>query len=97
MNRLRRRISEVEKSMGNKVELVSGETFKEALKDDSSISGHFESDKQYEVVWPDLSKPDYRTAGDLSRHIVNLTKNCIRIFHPVETLPRHINDMIGRS
>ena len=66
MNRLRRRISEVEKSMGNKVELVSGKIFKEALKDNSSISGHFESDKQYEVVWPDLSKSDYRTAGELS-------------------------------
>jgi hypothetical protein len=39
---------------------------KEALKDNLSISGHFESDRQYEVVWPDLSKPDYRTAGELS-------------------------------
>ena len=66
MNRLRRRISEVEKSMGNKVELVSGKIFKEALKDDSSINGHFESDKQYEVAWPDLIKPDYRTAGEIS-------------------------------
>ena len=80
MNRLRRRISEVEKSMGNKVELVPGKTFKEALKDDSSISGHFESDKQYEVVWPDLSQPDYRTAGELSNpelygYMLSINKN----------------------
>jgi hypothetical protein len=40
--------------------------FKEALKDDSSISRHFESDEQYEVAWPDLRKPGYRTAGELS-------------------------------
>ena len=66
MNPLRKRINKVEKSMGDKVELVPGKIFKEALKDDSSISGHFESDKQYEVVWPDLSKPDYRTAGEIS-------------------------------
>ena len=52
--------------MGNEVELISGEMLKEALKDDSRISGHFESDKQYEVAWPDLSKPDYRTAVELS-------------------------------
>ena len=66
MNRLRKRIREVEKSLGNDVELVSGKMLKEALKDNLSISGHFESDRQYEVVWPDLSKPDYRTAGELS-------------------------------
>jgi hypothetical protein len=80
MNRLRRRISEVEKSMGNKVELVPRKIFKEALKDDSSISGHFESDKQYEVVWPDLSKPDFRTAGEISTpelygYMLSITKN----------------------
>jgi hypothetical protein len=66
MNRLRKRIGEVEKSMGNEVKLISGKMLKEALKDDSSISEHFELDKQYEVTWPDLSKPDYRTAVELS-------------------------------
>ena len=80
MNRLRRRISEVEKSIGNKVELVPGKIFKEALKDDLSISGHFDSDKQYEVVWPDLSKPDYRTAGGISTpelygYMLSINKN----------------------
>ena len=80
MNRLRKRIREVEKSLGNDVELVSGKMLKEALKDDSSISGHFESDKQYEVTWPDLSKPDYRTAGELSTpelygYMLSITKN----------------------
>jgi hypothetical protein len=80
MNRLRKRIGEVEKSMGNEVELISGKIFKEALKNDSSISGYFESDKQYEVVWPDLSKPDYRTASELSTpklygYILSIKKN----------------------
>jgi hypothetical protein len=46
--------------MGNIVDLVSGKIFKEALKDDSSISRHLESDKQYEFVWLDIRKPDYR-------------------------------------
>ena len=80
MNRLRRRIGEVEKSMGNEVELISGEMLKEALKDDSRISGHFKSDKQYEVAWPDLIKPDYRTAVELSTpelygYMLSITKN----------------------
>ena len=80
MNRLRRKIGEVEKSMGNEVELVPREIFKEALKDDSRISGYFESDKQYEVVWPDFTKPDYRTVGELSTpelygYMLSITKN----------------------
>jgi|TARA_B110000438_G_C15390303_1_gene468740 hypothetical protein len=58
MNRLRKWIGEVEKSMGNDVEFVPVKIFKEALKYDSSISEHFESDKQYEVAWPDISKSD---------------------------------------
>jgi hypothetical protein len=45
MNRLRKRIGEVEKSIGNIVDLVPGKILKEALKDDLSISGNFESDK----------------------------------------------------
>jgi hypothetical protein len=66
--------------MGNEVELISGKMLKEALKDDSRISGHFESDKQYEVVWPDLTKPDYRTAGELSTpelygYMLSINKN----------------------
>jgi hypothetical protein len=51
--------------MGNIVELIPGKLFKRALKNDSNISGHFESDKQYEVVWPDLSMSNYRTASEL--------------------------------
>ena len=62
---LRIRIIEFEKSMGNIVELIPGKLFKRALKNDSQISGHFESDKQYEVVWPDLSMSNYRTASEL--------------------------------
>lgn len=40
--------------------------FREALKDNLSISGHFESAMQYKVAWPNLTKPDYRTVSELS-------------------------------
>ena len=80
MNRLRKRIGEVEKSLGDIVDLVPGKIFKEAFKNNSSIPEHFESDKQYEVVWPNLRKPDYRTAGELSTpelygYMLSINKN----------------------
>ena len=56
----------VEKSIGDIVELVSGKTFIEAFKDKPELVGRFDSEKKYEVIWPDLTKPDYQTAGELS-------------------------------
>ena len=66
MNRLRSRLRKVEKSIGDIVELVPGRVFKEAFKDKPELVKCFDSEKKYEVIWPDLSKPDRRKARELS-------------------------------
>ena len=53
---------------------------KETFKNKLEVAKHFESDKQYEVAWPDLSKPDYRTAVELSTpelygYMLSINKN----------------------
>ena len=66
MNRLRSRLRKVEKSIGDIVELVSGRTFIEAFKDKPELVEHFDSEKEYKVIWPDLNKRDLRSARELS-------------------------------